>query len=83
LPLLGETCRVHRIANVLDKRPKRLQPKAMRALHEIIYAERRAACLAGIAAFVRSTGMNQTEPELWGSPSHLVNRVAWVARSSA
>ena len=32
---------VHRLANVLDKLPKRLQPKAKAALHEIMYAENR------------------------------------------
>ena len=48
----GETCWVHRIANVLDKLPSRLQPKAKRALHAMMYAETRAACQAGIGAFV-------------------------------
>ncbi|HEV2087592.1 MAG TPA: IS256 family transposase [Cryptosporangiaceae bacterium] len=48
----AETCWVHRIANVLDKLPKRLQPKAKRALHAMLYAESRAACLAEIGAFV-------------------------------
>ena len=48
----AETCWVHRIANVLDKLPKRLQPKAKRALHAMMYAENRAACLAEIGAFV-------------------------------
>ena len=48
----GETCWVHRIANVLDKLPKRLQPKAKRALHTMMYAESRAACQAEITAFV-------------------------------
>jgi transposase-like protein len=52
----GETCWVHRIANVLDKLPQRLQPKAKRALHELMYAESRAACRAGIAAFVAEYG---------------------------
>src|SRR6266496_1307410 len=47
----GETCWVHRIANVLDKLPTRLQPKAKRALHAMLYAEDRATCQAGIAAF--------------------------------
>lgn len=32
---------VHRLANVLDKLPKRLQPKAKAALHEIMYAQSR------------------------------------------
>ncbi len=31
----------HRLGNVLDKLPKRLQPKAKAALHEIMYAENR------------------------------------------
>ena len=31
----------HRLGNVLDKLPKRLQPKAKAALHEIMYAETR------------------------------------------
>lgn len=48
----AETCWVHRIANVLDKLPKRLQPKAKRALHAMMYAESRAACQAEIGAFV-------------------------------
>jgi len=30
-----QRCWVHRLANVLDKLPKRLQAKAKRALHEI------------------------------------------------
>ena len=34
-------CWVHRLANVLDKLPKRLQPKAKRALHEIMNAATR------------------------------------------
>ena len=48
----AETCWVHRIANVLDKLPRRLQPKAKRALHAMMYAESRAACLAEIGVFV-------------------------------
>src|SRR6202049_3293281 len=34
----------HKLANVLDKLPQRLQPRAKRALHEMMYAERRADC---------------------------------------
>ena len=48
----AETCWVHRIANVLDKLPRRLQPRAKRALHAMMYADTRAACLAEIGAFV-------------------------------
>ncbi|MGH8566209.1 MAG: transposase [Gammaproteobacteria bacterium] len=40
------------IANVLDKLPKRLQGRAKRALHEIMYAETRAQAEQGIEAFV-------------------------------
>jgi transposase-like protein len=32
-------CWVHKIANVLDKLPKRLQPKAKELLHQVMYAE--------------------------------------------
>ena len=42
---------VHRIANVLDKLPKRLQPKAKSALHEIMNAESRAAAEKEIEKF--------------------------------
>ena len=42
----------HKIANVLDKLPKRLQGRAKRALHEIMYAETRAQAEQGIEAFV-------------------------------
>jgi transposase-like protein len=36
-----QRCWVHRLVNVLDKLPKGLQPKAKRALHEIMNAETR------------------------------------------
>ena len=52
----AETCWVHRIANVLDKLPKRLQSRAKRALHAMMYAENRAACLEEIAAFAAEYG---------------------------
>jgi putative transposase len=52
----GETCWVHRIANVLDKLPTRLQPKAKRALHAMMYAENRAACLAELEVFAAEYG---------------------------
>jgi transposase-like protein len=35
-----QRCWVHRIANVLDKLPKGLQPRAKQALHAIMYARR-------------------------------------------
>jgi len=46
-----QRCWVHRLANVLDKLPKRLQPKAKQALHAIMNAPTRADAEAGIDAF--------------------------------
>lgn len=42
---------VHRIANVLDKLPKRLQPTAKAALHEIMKSDSREAALEEIERF--------------------------------
>jgi transposase-like protein len=46
-----QRCWVHRLANVLDKLPKRLQPKAKQALHGIMNAPTRVEAAAGIDAF--------------------------------
>ena len=46
-------CWVHRIANVLDKLPTRLQPQAKRALHEMMYAETRTTCEQPIHRFTQ------------------------------
>jgi transposase-like protein len=46
-----QRCWVHRIANVLDKLPKRLHAKAKVALHEIMRAETRRAAQQAIARF--------------------------------
>jgi len=46
-----QLCWVHKIANVLDKLPKSLQPRAKAALHEMMYAESRAACEKAITKF--------------------------------
>ena len=35
---------MHRIANVLDKLLKALQPRAKQALHAMLYAETRIVC---------------------------------------
>jgi putative transposase len=48
-----QRCWVHRIANVVDKLPTRLQPQAKRALHEMMYAERRAICAAAMQRFAQ------------------------------
>lgn len=42
----------HKLVNVLDKLPKRLQPRAKRALRDIMYAETKADAERGIDAFV-------------------------------
>jgi putative transposase len=47
---------VHRIGNVLDKLPKRLQPKAKAALHGIMKAESREAALLEIDRFEEEYG---------------------------
>jgi transposase-like protein len=46
-----QRCWKHKIANVLDKLPKRLQPRAKALLHEIMYAPDRASALEDIALF--------------------------------
>ncbi len=50
---LEQRCWVHRLANVLDKLPKRLQPKAKQALHEIMYAQSREQAEEGIDGFAK------------------------------
>ena len=42
----------HKMGNVLDKLPKRLQPKAKRALREMMYAETREQAEEALDAFV-------------------------------
>jgi transposase-like protein len=51
-----QRCWVHRIANVLDKLPKRLHARAREALHEIMRAETRKAAQASIKRFSRDSG---------------------------
>lgn len=51
-----QTCWVHRLANVLDKLPKRLQPKAKTLLREIMNAESRSAAEQGIEQFQEDYG---------------------------
>ncbi|MGB3717646.1 MAG: IS256 family transposase [Candidatus Promineifilaceae bacterium] len=46
-----QRCWVHKIANVLDKLPKRLQPRAKSHLHEIMRAEGRETALEELARF--------------------------------
>src|ERR1700686_4664858 len=51
-----QRCWVHRIANVLDKLPKALQPRAKQALHAMLYAETRTACEREIRRFTAEYG---------------------------
>jgi transposase-like protein len=51
-----QRCWVHRIANVLDKLPKSLQPRAKQALHAMLYAETRAACAREMRRFTGEYG---------------------------
>lgn len=47
----GQRCWVHKIANVLDKLPKRLQPRAKSHLHEIMRAPDRQTALDELTRF--------------------------------
>jgi transposase-like protein len=51
-----QRCWVHKLVNVLDKLPKRVQPRAKQALHEIMYAPARADAEAAIKRFVEEFG---------------------------
>jgi transposase-like protein len=46
-----QRCWKHKLANVLDKLPKRLQPRAKDMLREIMYAPDRESALEGIERF--------------------------------
>jgi len=46
-----QRCWVHKIANVLDKLPKRLQPRAKSHLHEIMRSPDKATALAEVERF--------------------------------
>ena len=48
-----QRCWVHRIANVLDKLPTRLQLQAKRAWHDMMYAKSRATCEASMQHFAQ------------------------------
>jgi len=48
-----QRCWVHKLRNVLDKLPKRLQPRAKAMLHEIMQAPERASAKEEMARFAR------------------------------
>jgi transposase-like protein len=47
---------VHKLANILDTLPRRLQPRAKAALHEVMYAETRAHAREAITRFAAEYG---------------------------
>ena len=51
-----QRCWKHKVANVLDKLPKRLQAKAKELLHEIMYAPDRESALRDITLFSEEYG---------------------------
>lgn len=51
-----QRCWKHKIANVLDKLPKRLQPQAKDLLRDIMYAPDRQSALEGIEVFSEEYG---------------------------
>lgn len=51
-----QRCWVHKIANVLDKLPKRLQPKAKEQLHDIMRAPSYQVALEEVERFTRTFG---------------------------
>jgi transposase-like protein len=51
-----QRCWVHKTANVLDKLPKRLQPRAKEAIHEIWMAETRVAAGQAFDSFLATYG---------------------------
>ena len=51
-----QRCWVHKLANVLDKLPKSLQPRAKALLHEAMNAPTKKECEAALDSFVRSYG---------------------------
>lgn len=50
----AQRCWVHKTANVLDKLPKRLQPRAKEAIHEIWMAETREAANQAFDSFLET-----------------------------
>ncbi len=47
---------MHKLGNVLDKLPQRLQPQAKRMLHEALYAPTKAAAQKAVARFADEYG---------------------------
>jgi transposase-like protein len=61
-----QRCWVHRIANVVDTLPKRLQPRAKPALHAMLYTTREPRA-SGRSASPRSTVVKSNETVVIGN----------------
>ena len=48
--------KLHKLGNVLDKLPKRLQPRVKSALHEVMYAETREQACEAVTRFATEYG---------------------------
>ena len=48
----GQRCWFHKLGNLLDKLPKRLQPQAKRMLHEALYASKKSDAEKALSRFV-------------------------------
>jgi transposase-like protein len=46
----------HKLGNILDKLPKRLQPRVKAALHEVMYAETRGQARQAVQRFAGEYG---------------------------
>ena len=46
----------HKLGNILDKLPRRLQPRVKAALHEVMYAETRAQAREAVQRFATDYG---------------------------
>ncbi len=55
----------HKMANVLDKLPKRLRPRAKRALREVMYAATRSDAETAIGAFVAEFEAKYPKATAW------------------
>jgi transposase-like protein len=51
-----QRCWFHKLGNVLDKLPRRLQPQAKRVLHEALYAAKKSDAVTAIAHFADEFG---------------------------
>ena len=52
----GQRCWVHKTANVLDKMPKNVQPRAKKAIHDIYFAETKKEANKAFDTFIEKFG---------------------------